>query len=74
MVELGTRARSTGSTSANQTSSRSHSILQITLSNNTSRRLSLIDLAGSERGADTSNSDRRTRQVRVRACVSTLDC
>lgn len=65
LVELGSRARSTGSTSANQTSSRSHSILQISLSKagfSPLRKLSLIDLAGSERGADTDCSDRRTRQ------------
>jgi len=61
--------RTTGSTSANETSSRSHSIFQISLGDRSpasagaaSRKLSLIDLAGSERGADTCMSDRKTRQ------------
>jgi len=55
-IDKGTRARTTGSTSANETSSRSHSIFQISLvtgarqagagsSNGCSRKLSLIDLA-----------------------------
>ncbi|KAK3287602.1 hypothetical protein CYMTET_4902 [Cymbomonas tetramitiformis] len=66
LVEHGTRCRSTGSTSANETSSRSHSVFQIVLKEpeggqRSTRKLALIDLAGSERGADTANADRKTR-------------
>ena len=54
--------RTSGKTGANDTSSRSHAILQMELkykrySGNASTysRMSFIDLAGSERGADTVN-------------------
>jgi kinesin family protein 2/24 len=63
--------RSVGSTGANAESSRSHQVLQIVLRNNTGsgklskstseRKLSFIDLAGSERGADTTHSSKQTR-------------
>ena len=65
VIEMGTRARSTGTTSANADSSRSHAILQIVLKYNKDDRVlgkfSFIDLAGSERGADTMHADRQTR-------------
>ncbi|CEO97869.1 hypothetical protein PBRA_005983 [Plasmodiophora brassicae] len=69
IIESGTALRSTGSTGANIDSSRSHAILQISLCTTKTRttngrlfgRLSFIDLAGSERGVDTVNQDRRTR-------------
>ncbi|KAK2079510.1 hypothetical protein QBZ16_001904 [Prototheca wickerhamii] len=62
-------ARSTGSTGANDESSRSHSIMVFALRNvsNPKRpivgKLSFIDLAGSERGAgtDTYDNDKQTR-------------
>ncbi|KAH7831620.1 putative Kinesin motor domain [Monocercomonoides exilis] len=64
-VEAGTRARSTGTTSANADSSRSHAILQIAIKQKRTGDLvgkfSFIDLAGSERGADTMHADRQTR-------------
>jgi kinesin family protein 2/24 len=57
--------RTSGTTSANQNSSRSHAVFQLILRKRTNGRLhgklSLIDLAGNERGADTSSSDRQTR-------------
>jgi kinesin family protein 2/24 len=57
--------RSTGSTGANAESSRSHQIMQIVLKNSSDdkleRKLSFIDLAGSERGADTNHSSKQTR-------------
>ena len=85
-IEKGNAARSTGSTGANEESSRSHAILQLVIkkhketSNNNHNfrrhgeaheskaskiigKISFIDLAGSERGADTTDNDRQTRYV-----------
>lgn len=81
-IEKGNAARSTGSTGANEESSRSHAILQLSIKkhkevNETKRhndgnepkggkvigKISFIDLAGSERGADTTDNDRQTRFV-----------
>jgi len=68
LIEEGSVNRSTGSTSANRDSSRSHAVLQLHLRTNVGRkadvehgRLTFIDLAGSERGADTSQASRTTR-------------
>ena len=85
-IEKGNAARSTGSTGANEESSRSHAILQLAIKKhkevNESKRhndgneskggkvigkISFIDLAGSERGADTTDNDRQTRFVLVLA-------
>jgi len=58
------RSRTSGATSANQHSSRSHAVFQIILRNKAKKehgKISLIDLAGSERGKDTNSSDRITR-------------
>lgn len=54
IIEFGNTVRVTGVNGANSESSRSHAILSITLreNNNTFGKLSFIDLAGSERGAD----------------------
>jgi kinesin family member 2/24 len=67
-MEEGAVLRSTGTTSRNADSSRSHAVLQLHLyrtSNAAEKdeysRLTLIDLAGSERGADTSTASRATR-------------
>ncbi|KAJ2718571.1 hypothetical protein GGI07_005691 [Coemansia sp. Benny D115] len=62
VFEFGNGCRSTGSTGANSDSSRSHAILQISLKDTTLRKpvtkgkLSFIDLAGNERGADRGDS------------------
>lgn len=55
-----------GSTGANADSSRSHAILQVLLKPKKNRKqitgkLSFIDLAGSERGADRGDADTKTR-------------
>jgi len=63
LLLMGNRRRTTEATNANQTSSRSHAVFQINI-NKVSRtkntkvetllgKLSLIDLAGSERGTVT---------------------
>ncbi|KAL5020939.1 hypothetical protein ScPMuIL_000094 [Solemya velum] len=61
----GNNVRTSGQTSANQHSSRSHAVFQIILRRRNTNKLfgkfSLIDLAGNERGADTSSADRQTR-------------
>jgi kinesin family protein 2/24 len=86
LIVEGATLRSTGTTSRNADSSRSHAVLQLhlyrkattinrrrgttatTFTSSTSRngkeeysRLTFIDLAGSERGADTSTASRATR-------------
>ncbi|MQM12826.1 hypothetical protein Taro_045745 [Colocasia esculenta] len=100
-IEKGNAARSTGSTGANEESSRSHAILQLAIKKhnevNDSRRfnegnelkggkvvgkISFIDLAGSERGADTTDNDRQTRiegaeinksLLALKECIRALD-
>ncbi|XP_041000877.1 kinesin-like protein KIN-13A [Juglans microcarpa x Juglans regia] len=100
-IERGNAARSTGSTGANEESSRSHAILQLAIKKHNemkdSRRnnegneskpgkvvgkISFIDLAGSERGADTTDNDRQTRiegaeinksLLALKECIRALD-
>ncbi|KAG8369947.1 hypothetical protein BUALT_Bualt14G0066200 [Buddleja alternifolia] len=102
-IERGNAARSTGSTGANEESSRSHAILQLVVKKhnevkeskrnynndgNESRsgkvvgKISFIDLAGSERGADTTDNDRQTRiegaeinksLLALKECIRALD-
>ncbi|GMI21815.1 hypothetical protein TrRE_jg3792, partial [Triparma retinervis] len=70
LISEGGEGRSTGSTSKNDESSRSHAVLQFSIRKQKKRRerageefgrLSFIDLAGSERGKDTDKSDKQTR-------------
>lgn len=89
LISYGNSVRSTGQTGANIDSSRSHAILQIVLKKRSKTKkikvhgkFSFIDLAGSERAADTSNNDRRTRLegaeinkslLALKECIRALD-
>ena len=85
-IEQGNATRSVGVTGANLDSSRSHAILQIMLNHRdtgkTHGKFSFIDLAGSERAADTANNDRQTRLegadinqslLALKECIRALD-
>merc|ERR1712137_1187641 len=91
VIEYGLNSRTTGTTGANADSSRSHAILQIRLKNLSSKedgrnaeygKISFIDFAGSERGADTGDTDRQTRMdgaeinkslLALKECIRALD-
>lgn len=72
LIIIGNRRRTTEATNANQTSSRSHAVFQIFVTGTpktknielekTQGKLSLIDLAGSERGTVTENRGLRLRE------------
>jgi len=87
LCEHAAQSRSTGSTGANDESSRSHSVMQFALkivsSGKLTGKLSFIDLAGSERGADTHDNDKQTRLegaeinkslLALKECIRALDC
>lgn len=66
LIHMGTVIRTSGQTSANNHSSRSHAVFQLQLKgkrppHHMRGKFSLIDLAGNERGADTSSADRTVR-------------
>lgn len=86
LVKAGMDQRRTGSTSANEHSSRSHAVMSIRIKD--SRNLdfmgvmNFVDLAGSERAADTANNDRLTRLegaeinkslLALKECIRALD-
>jgi len=93
VIEFGLNSRTTGVTGANVDSSRSHAILQICLKDSKNKedgrrctaehgKISFIDLAGSERGADTLDTDRQTRMdgaeinkslLALKECIRALD-
>ncbi|XP_057572278.1 kinesin-like protein KIF2B [Hippopotamus amphibius kiboko] len=64
LVALGNSCRTSGQTSVNAHSSRSHAVFQIILKSRGKLhgKFSLVDLAGNERGTDTAN-DNRKRQL-----------
>lgn len=89
-VQVGLSSRTTGVTGANVDSSRSHAIISISLKVPGPKgrliskpgRLSFIDLAGSERGADTVDQDKQTRidgaeinksLLALKECIRALD-
>ncbi|ORZ31590.1 P-loop containing nucleoside triphosphate hydrolase protein [Catenaria anguillulae PL171] len=83
LMAHGMSTRSTGSTEVNNTSSRSHAIFRLelrprpgaaTATLSSSAMLSLIDLAGSERGVDTPNSstDRRREGAAINQSLLAL--
>ncbi|XP_058493040.1 kinesin-like protein KIF2A [Solea solea] len=63
LIKVGNSYRTSGKTSANAHSSRSHAIFQIILrrEGEIHGKFSLIDLAGNETGVGTSSRDRKTR-------------
>ena len=83
-VEAGDEQRMTSATMANYDSSRSHAILQIRILENDKEigKISFIDLAGNERGADTYDNDKQTRLdgaeinkslLALKECIRALD-
>lgn len=76
LIRRGMSVRTSGTTSANEHSSRSHAIFQITLKKkNTTKdygKISLIDLAGSERGRDTQTNDKVTLMEGKHSMMSLL--
>ncbi|GMN69791.1 hypothetical protein TIFTF001_038846 [Ficus carica] len=92
LFEKGNTTRSTGTTGVNEESSRSHAILQLCIKRSADGseskparlvgKLSFIDLAGSERGADTTDNDKQTRMegaeinkslLALKECIRALD-
>ena len=81
VISAGNGIRRSGSTGANDSSSRSHAILSMDILP-IRGRLSFIDLAGSERGADTQNNNKQTRRegaeinkslLALKECIRALD-
>ncbi|CAD8207450.1 unnamed protein product [Paramecium octaurelia] len=84
IITQGQTVRVTAQNGANNESSRSHAILQINLraGKNVFGKLSFIDLAGSERGADVQDSNKQTRidgaeinksLLALKECIRALD-
>lgn len=86
IISAGMEQRKTGSTSANEQSSRSHAILSIRITNTAQADfqgiINFVDLAGSERAADTANNEKQTRLegaeinkslLALKECIRALD-
>lgn len=80
----GLELRSSGETSANSTSSRSHALLSIILKNkeNLYSKLAFIDLAGSERGSDVIDNSKEIKKdgasinlslLALKECIRAID-
>lgn len=83
-ISVGLLSRTCGQTGANADSSRSHAILQMELKHHGKvyGKISFIDLAGSERGADTMASNKQTKMdgaeinkslLALKECIRALD-
>lgn len=83
-LQIGMHLRASGATGANAESSRSHAIMQMVLKHNGRlySKISFIDLAGSERGADTMHTDKQTKidgaeinksLLALKECIRALD-
>jgi len=84
-IDFGLESRTVGETAANSDSSRSHAILQLSIkqpNGKTYGKLSFIDLAGNERGADTFDNIKQTRMdgaeinkslLALKECIRALD-
>lgn len=83
-LSKGMLLRAQGTTGANAESSRSHAIMTMTLKHygKSYSKMSFIDLAGSERGADTQHTDKQTKidgaeinksLLALKECIRALD-
>lgn len=81
---MGMKFRASGETGANAESSRSHAIMTMTLKHyeRPYSKISFIDLAGSERGADVAHNEKKTRVdgaeinkslLALKECIRALD-
>ncbi|XP_052102725.1 uncharacterized protein LOC127736191 [Mytilus californianus] len=85
VIDYGNNARSKGATGVNPDSSRSHAVLQLEVRNSSDKRvgrISFIDLAGSERASDVTDTDRQTRLegaeinqslLALKECIRSID-
>ena len=85
IIQYGLKIRTVGITGANNDSSRSHGIIQISIINNLNKlhgKITFIDLAGSERESDKIDVDKQTRidgaeinksLLALKECIRALD-
>jgi len=83
-IHVGLQSRTSGKTGANEESSRSHAILMFGIKSEGKpfSKMSFIDLAGSERGADVIDTGKKTKQdgaeinkslLALKECIRALD-
>lgn len=84
IIHAGLQCRTSGQTGANEESSRSHAILTFSIKHTGKlfSKMSFIDLAGSERGADVIDTGKKTKQdgaeinkslLALKECIRALD-